>query len=51
MFEREPVEKLTSQNQLMAFKHHDFWQCMDTLMNKRELDKLWATHPKWKVWD
>jgi len=40
MFEREPVEKLTSQNQLMAFKHHDFWQCMDTMRDKNLLNSL-----------
>ena len=35
--EREPLEKASSQSQLMAFKHKGFWQCMDT---KRDKDKL-----------
>ena len=35
--EREPLEKVSSQNQLVAFKHKGFWQCMDT---KRDKDKL-----------
>ena len=50
-FELEPLENISRDNQLVAYKHDGFWQCMDTLMNKRELDKLWSTHPKWKVWD
>ena len=40
MFEREPIEKLTSQNQLMAFKHYGFWQCMDTIRDKNLLNSL-----------
>jgi|TARA_B110000046_G_C12897205_1_gene356957 glucose-1-phosphate cytidylyltransferase len=35
--EREPMELLTKKNQLVAFKHYDFWQCMDT---KRDMDNL-----------
>ena len=35
--EREPLEKATTQRQLVAFKHKGFWQCMDT---KRDKDKL-----------
>ena len=35
--EREPLEKVTKQRQLVAFKHKGFWQCMDT---KRDKDKL-----------
>ena len=35
--EREPMELLTKKNQLIAFKHDDFWQCMDT---KRDMDNL-----------
>ena len=50
-FERGPLENISRDNQLVAYKHNGFWQCMDTLRNKRELDKLWVTHPKWKVWD
>ena len=50
-FELEPLENISRDNQLVAYKHDGFWQCMDTLMNKRNLEKLWITHPKWKVWD
>ena len=35
--EREPVELLTKKNQLVAYKHNDFWHCMDT---KRDMDNL-----------
>ena len=40
MFEREPIEKLSSKNQLMAFKHYSFWQCMDTLRDKNLINNL-----------
>ncbi len=47
MLEREPLEEITRINQLMAYKHEGFWQCMD---NKRDLEKLnylWKTNPPW----
>ena len=47
MLEREPIEEITKINQLMAYKHEGFWQCMD---NKRDLEKLkylWKTNPPW----
>ena len=52
VFEREPLEKLASQGELMSYVHRGYWQCMDT---KRELDILEAhlkngTAP-WKRWD
>ena len=50
-FEREPLENISRDNQLVAYKHDGFWNCMDTLMNKKELNKLWVTHPEWKLWD
>jgi glucose-1-phosphate cytidylyltransferase len=35
----------------MAFRHHDFWQCMDTLREKMLLDQLWESgEAPWKVW-
>jgi glucose-1-phosphate cytidylyltransferase len=50
-FEQEPLEELAAAGQLMAYKHADFWQCMDTLRDHRLLESLWAagTAP-WKVW-
>ncbi len=38
-FEKEPLENLASNNQLNAFLHHGFWQCMDTLRDKEILEK------------
>lgn len=52
IFERYPLEKLSSDNQLSAYKHKGFWQCMDTLKEKMYLEELWETgNAPWKVWD
>lgn len=50
MFEREPLQRLAADGQLMAFKHYDFWQCMDTLRDKKLLERLWDQKAPWKVW-
>lgn len=51
MFEREPLEKLANNGQLMAYKHDGFWQCMDTMRDKESLEKMWNSHTaKWKMW-
>ena len=50
-FEREPLEQLAKEGQLMAFRHYEFWQCMDTLNDMHRLENLWATgRAPWKVW-
>lgn len=49
-FEREPLEGLSKDGELMAYRHHDFWQCMDTLRDKKLLDELWETGAPWAVW-
>jgi glucose-1-phosphate cytidylyltransferase len=50
-WEREPLERLAEDGQLMAYRHESFWLCMDTLRDKRALDALWASgHAPWKVW-
>ena len=41
-FEREPLERLAADGQLMAYQHDGFWQCMDTLRDKVLLEELWA---------
>ena len=41
MLEREPFIKLTKEKQLMAYRHHGFWQCMDTMRDKNILKKMW----------
>ena len=51
MWEREPIENLAADGQLMAYRHDDFWQCMDTLRDLRSLESLWqANQAPWKVW-
>jgi glucose-1-phosphate cytidylyltransferase len=51
-FERDPLERLSNDGQLMAYKHDQFWQCMDTLRDKLTLEKLWESgNPPWKVWE
>ena len=51
MFEQEPLSRLASNNQLMAFKHQGFWQCMDTLRDKKVLCDLWNNkNAPWKNW-
>lgn len=49
ILEREPLERLAADGQLMAFRHEGFWQPMDTLREKELLESLWATgHPPWR---
>jgi glucose-1-phosphate cytidylyltransferase len=51
MFERVPLEGLAEAGQLMAYKHDDFWQCMDTLRDKHVLETMWENgQAPWKVW-
>lgn len=50
-FEHEPMERLAADGQLMAYRHTGFWQCMDTLRDKKLLQELWdAGRPAWKSW-
>lgn len=51
-FEREPLETIADEGQLMAFKHNGFWQCMDTLRDKEKLEAKWkADEAPWKIWN
>jgi glucose-1-phosphate cytidylyltransferase len=51
IWEREPLEDLVNKEQLAAYKHHDFWKCMDTLRDRVELENLWTSdNAPWKVW-
>jgi glucose-1-phosphate cytidylyltransferase len=51
-FERQPMERLAREGQLMAYKHTGFWQCMDTLRDKVFLEKLWEENrAPWKTWE
>jgi glucose-1-phosphate cytidylyltransferase len=50
-WEREPMEQLTDDGQLAAYKHHGFWRPMDTLRDKRDLEALWAENrAPWNIW-
>ena len=49
-WEKEPLEKLASDGELVAYKHHGFWQPMDTLREKNLLEDLWKNNPPWKKW-
>jgi len=52
MWEREPLERLAADGELVAYQHRSFWQCMDTLREKTLLDEMWCkgTAP-WKTWE
>jgi glucose-1-phosphate cytidylyltransferase len=51
VWEKEPLERLAKDGELMAYHHTSFWQCMDTLREKYLLERMWqmGTCP-WKVW-
>lgn len=50
-WEKEPMERLASEGELMAFRHHDFWQCMDTIHDRNLLERYWESgHAPWKCW-
>lgn len=50
-FEGYPLETLANTNQLMAYRHTGFWQCMDTLRDKNILEELWERgQAPWKQW-
>ena len=50
-WEKEPLEDLARDGQLMAFKHTSFWQCMDTLREKHILENYWNSgSAPWKIW-
>ena len=51
VFEREPMERLANDGQLVAYRHDGFWQCMDTLRDVRLLQSLWESgKAPWKAW-
>jgi glucose-1-phosphate cytidylyltransferase len=52
VWEREPLEQIAQQGQLKSFFHDGFWQPMDTLRDRQQLDALWNEgNAPWKVWD
>jgi glucose-1-phosphate cytidylyltransferase len=51
VWERDPLESLARDGQMSAFHHRGFWQPMDTLRDKNQLEELWVTNrAPWKVW-
>ncbi len=51
-WEVEPLEGLAADGELMAYRHDGFWQCMDTIRDKKLLQSLWESgNPPWRVWE
>lgn len=51
-WERDPMERLAKEGELMAYRHEDFWQCMDTLRDVQHLEKTWQEGmAPWKLWN
>lgn len=51
-FEKEPLYNLVSDKQLVGYIHTGYWQCMDTLREKQQIEKLWACgNAPWKLWE
>jgi glucose-1-phosphate cytidylyltransferase len=51
VWEQDPMQQLSRQGQLAAYRHEGFWQNMDTLRDKRVLEELWnSDSPPWKIW-
>lgn len=52
VFEKEPLENLAKDGQLMVFRHDGFWKCMDTQRDKQQLEKMWMEgNAPWKIWE
>jgi glucose-1-phosphate cytidylyltransferase len=52
IFESDTLSLLAKKNKLAAYKHKDFWYCMDTLRDKRHLNNIWLCNKApWKIWD
>ena len=52
IWERDPLENLSKENELIAFRHEGFWHAMDTLRDKNHLEELWKLEKApWKSWD
>lgn len=51
-FEKEPLSRLVAEHQLTGYIHKGYWQCMDTLREKQQIEKLWDSgHAPWKLWE
>lgn len=51
VFEQEPLQRLAQDGELFTYRHHGFWQCMDTMRDKTLLEQLWKKgEARWKLW-
>ena len=51
VFEKEPMERLAREGEMMAYRHDGFWRCMDTQRDKMVLERMWEEgSAPWKVW-
>ena len=52
IFEKEPLERLAEEGELVAYRHDNFWQCMDTIRDVHVLNSMWEQNKSpWKVWE
>ena len=52
VFEKGPLTKLVAEQQLVGYVHKGYWQCMDTLRERQQLEKLWESgNAPWKKWE
>ncbi|MGD8245721.1 MAG: sugar phosphate nucleotidyltransferase [Anaerolineae bacterium] len=51
ILEREPLQRLTADGQLVVYKHMGFWRAMDTFKDAKQMDTLWRQSAPWKTWD
>jgi glucose-1-phosphate cytidylyltransferase len=52
VWEQEPLQRLSSDGELVAYRHDGFWAAMDTLRDRTYLEELWASNrAPWKVWE
>ncbi|MCW1429341.1 glucose-1-phosphate cytidylyltransferase [Novosphingobium sp. JCM 18896] len=50
LWEKEPMETLAASGEMVAWRHEGFWQPMDTLRDKQNLEQLWQDGAPWKIW-
>lgn len=51
VFEKEPLQRMAKDRQLMAFSHDGFWRCMDTQRDKQQLEEMWLSgQAPWRIW-
>ena len=52
VFEKQPIEKVAAEGQLMAYRHNGFWKCMDTQRDKMKLEEMIASgNAPWMMWE